>query len=62
MAEALILSFKRGAKERRLRCELEDWRARLRLALARDWDWRAREICLKEIQRLRAELRYGPLD
>ena len=36
----------------RVRRELEDWRRRLRLAYARQWDWRAREICKMEIRRL----------
>ncbi|QGM47828.1 hypothetical protein [Methylocystis heyeri] len=52
MTEARIISFETGTRSRRLQIEIESWRARLRLAYARDWDWRAREICKLEIRRL----------
>jgi len=52
MTEARIISFETGAQIRQLRMELESWRARLRLAYERNWDWRARGICKQEIQRL----------
>lgn len=52
MADARILSFENGARARRLQIEIESWRARLRMAFERNWDWRAREICKIEIRRL----------
>jgi hypothetical protein len=52
MTEATIISFETGTRSRRLQIELESWRARLRLAYERNWDWRAREICKMEIRRL----------
>ena len=52
MANARILSFENGARARRLQIELSGWRARLRMAFERNWDWRAREICKMEIRRL----------
>jgi hypothetical protein len=52
MPQAKILSFENGARARRLQIEIESWRARLRLAYACNWDWRAREICKREIRRL----------
>ncbi len=52
MADATIISFEIGTRSRRLQIELESWRARLRLAYERNWDWRAREICKTEIRRL----------
>jgi hypothetical protein len=52
MTEARIILFETGARSRRLQIEIEGWRARLRLAYEREWDWRAREICKIEIRRL----------
>jgi len=52
MTGARILSFEHGARARRLQTELDGWRARLRMAYEREWDWRAREICKIEIRRL----------
>jgi len=52
VADARILSFENGARARRLQIEIEGWRARLRMAFERNWDWRAREICKIEIRRL----------
>ncbi len=52
MTDATILSYEIGARTRRIRAELDSWRRRLRLAYERNWDWRAREICKKEIERL----------
>ncbi len=52
MTDATIISFEAGTRSRRLQNELESWRARLRLAYERNWDWRAREICKMEIRRL----------
>jgi hypothetical protein len=52
MPEAKIIHFETNSRAHRLRRELEDWRRRLRLAYARQWDWRAREICKMEIRRL----------
>ena len=53
MPEAKIILFEPNSRTHRVRRELEDWRRRLRLAYARQWDWRAREICKMEIRRLR---------
>lgn len=52
MPEAKIIFFETNSRAHRVRRELEDWRRRLRLAYARQWDWRAREICKMEIRRL----------
>ncbi|MGA8170870.1 MAG: hypothetical protein WB816_08575 [Methylocystis sp.] len=52
MAVAKIIPFENNAPLHRARRELEGWRRRLRLAVERQWDWRAREICKKEIRRL----------
>ena len=52
MPEAKIIRFETNSRAHRLRRELEDWRRRLQLAYARQWDWRAREICKMEIRRL----------
>jgi hypothetical protein len=52
MPDAVILSFADCAKRHRLNSELTEWRIRLRLAFERNWDWRARELCKKEIRRL----------
>jgi hypothetical protein len=52
MPEAKIILFETSSRVHRVRRELEDWRRRLRLAYARQWDWRAREICKMEIRRL----------
>jgi len=52
MPDAKIISFESISRAHRVRRELADWRQRLRLAYERQWDWRAREICQKEIRRL----------
>jgi hypothetical protein len=52
MPEAQIILFETNSRAHRARRELEEWRRRLRLAYARQWDWRAREICKMEIRRL----------
>ena len=52
MPEARIIPFETSSRAHRLRRELDGWRRRLRLAYERQWDWRAREICKKEIRRL----------
>ena len=41
MPEAKIILFETNSRAHRVRRELEDWRRRLRLAYARQWDWRA---------------------
>ncbi len=56
MPEAAVISFANGAKTRRIQMELAEWRARLRRAFEKNWDWRAREICKLEIRRLSDEL------
>lgn len=50
-------SIKIGETLRRLLIEVDEWRARLRLAFERRWDHRARAICEIEIERLESELR-----
>jgi hypothetical protein len=52
MPDAKIILFEPNSRAARLRRELEGWRRRLRLAHERQWDWRAREICVMEIRRL----------
>ncbi len=52
MPDAKIISFESISRVHRVHRELADWRQRLRLAYERQWDWRAREICKKEIRRL----------
>jgi hypothetical protein len=62
MPEAKIILFETNSRAHRVRRELEDWRRRLRLAYARQWDWRAREICKMEIRRLGDLARDIPRD
>ncbi len=60
MTDARIIPFETGARKRRLRIEIEDWRARLRLAYERNWDARAKALCKEEIRRL-DELARAPV-
>jgi hypothetical protein len=62
MQTARIIPFESGARSHRVNRELESWRRRLRLAYERQWDWRAREICKKEIRRLSDLMHAEPPD
>jgi hypothetical protein len=62
MPSAQIIPFDSGSRRHRVNRELESWRRRLRLAYERQWDWRAREICKKEIRRLSDLMHAAPAD